>query len=278
VGTLRRGDKLGRFIIQEDLGYGGMGGVFIGEDEQTGEAVAVKTLHARFSVDQAMVARFVREAEAYRKMNHPNVVRYLSSGLQDGIYFIVVEYVKGMSLEDIMEKVGGPLGVKRSTLVAADLLSALEHAHARNLIHRDIKPKNIMLSSKGEVKLLDFGVAAADDQLVKTRVGSILGSFRYSSPEQNQGQKVDERSDLYSLGLVYWEMLTGRRALLGESLLKVTTAQLMEGVPPPSSLNPEVPVVLDSLCGALLTKSSLDRCPSASHALDVLRPFLEGLD
>lgn len=274
---MRRGDKLGNYVVLEDLGYGGMGGVFGGEDADSGEPVAIKTLHARFAAEPAMVARFVREAEAYRKMNHPNVVRYISSGIQDGTYFIVVEYVKGKSLEGILQKVGGPLGIRRSCLVALDILAALEHAHSRRLIHRDIKPKNIMISSQGEVKLLDFGVAAADDQLVQTRIGSILGSFRYAAPEQNQGQEADERSDLYSLGLVFWEMLTGTQALHGETLLQVTTEQVTTGVQAPSRVNPEIPREIDVLCEGLLHRDRHERIPDATEARETLEAILERL-
>lgn len=265
-GGMQRGAKLGRFVIQEDLGHGGMGGVFVGLDEETGASVAIKTLHPRFSQDAQMVPRFIREAEAYRRMSHPNIIRYVASGIQGGTYFIVVEHVRGRNLDAVLRKVAGPLGVRRSVLVMRDLLSAIAHAHSMNVIHRDIKPKNIMISSQGEVKLVDFGVAAADDALVETSVGAIIGSFRYAAPEQNQGQEVDERSDLYSLGLVFWEMLTGETALAGNSLIEVTTSQLIQGVDPPSAVNPEVPHALDVIAGRLLEKKREDRYETADEA------------
>jgi serine/threonine-protein kinase len=264
------GRQFGPYRVLEPLGSGGMGSIWRGERSEDSSPVAVKVLLPHVAKEGRLLPRFIREAEAYRKLDHPNIVRYIGSGCQEGTYFLVLEFVEGDTLESLQKRMDGPLGVRRAVLVARDLLEALVHAHGQKIIHRDIKPHNIMISRHGEVKLLDFGAAATEDRLVETGAGTVLGSFLYAAPEQNQGQQADERSDLYALGLVLWEMLTGERALKGESLMAITSNQISEGIPPPSSMVLGVPSVLDVLCRQLLRARRTDRLETAEEALTML--------
>lgn len=267
---MQRGTRLGEFRLEADLGMGGMGGVFQGSHAKTGEVVAIKTLHARFDHDDQMRARFLREAEIYRRMQHPNVVQYRGSGIQDGVSFIVLEYVDGRTLEELIRFHGIELGREASISILRDLLRAVGYCHAQGVVHRDLKPKNVMVNREGQVKLLDFGVAANEDNLVQTQIGSILGSFHYSSPEQNQGQSVDERSDLYSLGLIFYELLTGRRALDGTTLLMVLHQQTEGNLPRPGTYHEGLPQVLDELFAQMTATRRQDRPSQALEVLEIL--------
>lgn len=271
---MKPGDRLHTFQILEDLGHGGMGGVYIGFDAATKQLVAIKTLFSEFSKDEGYVRRFQREAEVYRKLEHPNIVGFVDAGFENGVYFIAMEHIKGKPLDAIVQDVGR-LPVDQAVKVMGHLLDAIGHAHEKGIVHRDLKPQNIMISEEGVVKLLDFGIAAMDDNLVKTVTGSILGTFYYSSPEQNQGKKVDERSDLYSLGLVFWELLTGERALHGATLLEVTALQMRTGVPAPSTKVPDLPPGIDRLCEKLLKKNPNDRYDDAKDVIRDLQAFKE---
>mgnify|MGYP006276961889 FL=1 len=267
---MKAGDQLHTFTILEVLGHGGMGGVFVGENSENGELVAIKTLFEEFSKDEAYVRRFQREASVYRKLNHPNIVRCIASGFDKGVYFIAMEHIKGKSLDEKIKE-EGHFNTDYSLQVMDALSGAVYHAHSRGVIHRDLKPQNIMINEQGIVKLLDFGVAQADDDLVKTASGSIVGTFFYSSPEQNQGQKIDERSDLYSLGLVFYEMLLGRRALNGATLLEVSSLQMQGRIDPPSSINSDIDTVIDRIVMKLLERDPNQRFQSARDLQNELK-------
>jgi serine/threonine protein kinase len=271
---MKAGDTLHTFQILEDLGHGGMGGVYIGFDAGTKQLVAIKTLFSEFSKDEGYVRRFQREAEVYRKLDHPNIVSFVDAGFENGTYYIAMEHIKGKPLDSIVHDVGR-LSVDQAVKIMGHLLDAIDHAHQQNIIHRDLKPQNIMISEEGVVKLLDFGIAAMDDNLVKTVTGSILGTFFYSSPEQNQGKKVDERSDLYSLGLVFWEMLCGERALHGATLLEVTAIQMRQGIPLPSTKVSDMPAGIDRILEKMLAKNPNDRYDVASEVIKDLQQFKE---
>ena len=272
---MKAGDQLHTFTIREVLGHGGMGGVFVGENTENGELVAIKTLFEEFSKDEAYVRRFQREASVYRKLNHPNIVRCIASGFDKGIYFIAMEHIKGKPL-DVILKENGALGCEHSLKIMDALSGAVYHAHSRGVVHRDVKPQNIMINEHGIVKLLDFGVAQADDDLVKTASGSIVGTFFYSSPEQNQGQKIDERSDLYSLGLVFYEMLVGKRALDGATLLEVSSLQMQGRIKPPSTIDDSIPTYVEKLVMRLLERDPNLRFQSARDLQMEIRKCLDG--
>ena len=273
---MRKGDQLGSFTVLDDLGAGGMNEVYLARDVESGETVALKVLQASHVTDPNVVPRFVREAETYRKLRHPNIVRYVGSGVRDQVYFIAIEHVEGLSLASLLER-SGALGVKRAMQIGGDLLRALRHAHEHGIIHRDLKPANVMISRSGEVKLVDFGVARAEDALLETRSGDLLGSYQYSSPEQNEGRSVDVRSDLYAFGLILWETLTGKRCL-DAPLLEVRRRQKAEEIRSPSSLTAEVPPALDMICRRLLRYRPDERFPTAREALEELQEFLELVD
>ena len=269
---MKAGDKLHTFQILEDLGHGGMGGVYIGFDSRTKMLVAIKTLFAEFSRDEAYVRRFQREAEVYRKLSHPNIVAFVDAGFENGSYFIAMEHVKGQALDSIIKNAGA-LPFDSAVKIMGHLADAIAHAHEQGVIHRDLKPQNIMISEEGVVKLLDFGIAQTDDGLVKTVTGSILGTFFYSSPEQNQGKKIDERSDLYSLGLVFYEILTGKRALMGNTLLEVTAFQMRSAIPSPSTVVAEIPPALDKIVMRLLEKNPNNRYETANDLIKDIQAF-----
>lgn len=273
---MKRGEQFGSFTVLEDLGAGGMSEVFLARNEDSGEMVALKVLHASYATDVNSVPRFVREAETYRRLKHPNIVGYVGSGVRGSTYFIAMERVEGQSLDTLLGASAGPLSVRHALTIGLDLLRALDHAHGHGVIHRDLKPQNVMISSEGMVKLLDFGVARADDELLQTMGGDLLGSFQYSSPEQNRGEPVDPRSDLYSFGIIFWEMLTGQR-VFPSGLLEVKRIQEAEDFRSPSSLAPEVPPMLDSVCRRLLRCRPEDRYQSAHEVLEELEDLQDML-
>jgi serine/threonine protein kinase len=249
-----------------------MGGVYIGFDAETKQLVAIKTLFSEFSKDEGYIRRFQREAEVYKKLNHPNIVGFVHAGFENGAYYIAMEHIKGQELADIMKK-NGPLGFDVCVKIMGHLADAMAHAHGHGVIHRDLKPQNIMITEDGDVKLLDFGIAQADDGLVNTVTGSIIGTFFYSSPEQNQGKKIDERSDLYSLGLIFYEMLTGDRALKGATLLEVTGYQMRSQIPAPSAHFSEIPAGIDKIVMKLLEKNPNNRYDSANDLIKDIHAF-----
>jgi serine/threonine-protein kinase len=252
------------FVIRERLETGGMGEVYLGRDERNGRLAAIKTLSARLSKEEIYVRRFQREARLYRNLQHPNIVSCLESGFSDGIYYIAMEYIEGRSLARILE-VYGQLAPEQALCVLAHLAEALEFAHRQYVIHRDIKPRNIMVTTDGIVKLLDFGVAYADDQLIKTDAGQMVGTFHYASPEQLMGGKVTARSDLYCLGLVYYEMLSGKRAL--ENAHKGDPVQACHDLVPLEELAPDLDGSHKERCRRLLSFDAEERYPSARRLL-----------
>ena len=205
--------SLQHFTLVRRLETGGMAELYLGRDGRTERLTAIKLLSERLSKQEIYVRRFQREARLYRKLTHPNIVSFIESGFEDGIYYIAMEYLEGRSLARILE-VYEKLALPQALCVLGQLVDALEFAHRQYVIHRDIKPRNIMVTVEGVVKLVDFGVAhVVDDHLIQTDAGQMVGTFRYASPEQLLGGKVTVRSDLYCLGLVFYEMLSGKRAL-----------------------------------------------------------------
>ena len=269
---LKLGDSLGSFIILELLDEGGMGEVYIGFDGKKKKLVAIKTLFQKRNRSQEYLRRFKREADVYSKLSHPNIVRFVDAGFDNDRYFIAMEHINGLSLDAII-KGKGRLGFDFSVKIAGNLADAIAHAHERGVIHRDIKPQNIKLSEEGTVKLLDFGIAHREDGIVETPTGMILGTFPYSSPEQNQGKKIDERSDIYSLGTVLYEMLTGHRALKGSNHAEVTGFQVHGTIPRPSVHIGEIPEGLDKIVMKMLELNPSKRYGSAIELIKDLQAF-----
>jgi eukaryotic-like serine/threonine-protein kinase len=255
----------GRYEVGPELGRGGMAKVFRGTDTVLGRPVAVKVLAPQFSEDPAFVDRFRREAQAAARLNHPNLVSVFDTGSDDGIHYIVMEFVDGKTLADYLSG-GGRIMPQRAIEIADAVARALEAAHAQGVIHRDIKPGNIMITPTGEVKVTDFGIArvvAGADTVAQT--AAVLGTASYLSPEQAQGQPVDRRSDLYSLGCVLYEMLTGRPPFLWDSPVAVASRHVLEQPVPPSRLNPDVGPGLDAVVMRSLAKNPANRYDSAEE-------------
>jgi hypothetical protein len=233
-----------RYELGPVLGQGGMARVHQGLDRQLGRQVAIKVLAPPFDRDREFVERFRREARAAAGLSHPNVVSVFDSGSDDGTHFIVTELVEGETLADRLRR-DGPMPPSDAVAVAVDIARALAAAHTRGLIHRDIKPGNVMLLPDGRVKVVDFGIARAAGSDTLTNTGVVLGSTAYLSPEQAGGQPVDERADLYSLGCVLYEMLTGHVPFRADTPIATMYRHVNEDAPPPSTIAPVQPELED---------------------------------
>ena len=246
-----------------------MAQVFRGNDRVLGRPVAVKVLDRRYGHDDKFLTRFRREAQAAASLNHPNIVSVFDTGSQDGEHYIVMEYVEGETLADILAREGA-LSPQRAVAIAEPVAQALDAAHQVGMVHRDVKPGNIMVDRSGAVKVVDFGIAraAADDTLTQT--GVVLGTAAYLSPEQAQGETVDARSDVYSLGCVLYEMLTGQPPFSGESPLAVAYKHVREDPVPPSRLNPDISPEIEAVVMTALAKDPGARYPSAASMRDAL--------
>ena len=254
-----------------------MAKVFLGTDTVLGRTVAVKVLAPQFADDEGFVQRFRREAQAAASIGHPHIVSVFDTGSDDGVHYIVMEYVEGRTLAEFLAG-GGRILPDRAIDIAMDVCQALEAAHAQGVIHRDIKPGNIMLNPRGEVKVTDFGIARVTttaDTVAQT--AAILGTASYLSPEQAQGQPVDARSDLYSLGCVVYEMVTGRPPFLGDSPVAVASKQVLEQPVPPSKLNSDVTPDLDAVILRALAKNPANRYQSAEEMRADLERAKRGL-
>ena len=229
-----------RYELREQLGAGGMAEVFLGKDRVLGRTVAVKTLLAQYGGDPHFIERFRREAQHAAALNHPNIVSVYDTGSDDGTHYIVMEYVEGKTLRDIIRE-EGPLLPERVAEIGADVCAGLAFAHSHGIVHRDIKPANIMVTTAGAVKVADFGIARAVSGDTVTQTAMVLGTAQYFSPEQAQSAPVDARSDIYSLGVVLYEMLTRQVPFTGSSPVAIAYKHVKEAPVLPSRLNPDVP-------------------------------------
>ena len=262
----------GRYKLVELLGQGGMATIFRGHDTQLGRDVAVKVLRAEYGRDPAFVARFRQEAQAAAALSHPNVVQVFDYGMEAGDPFIVMEMIDGGDLAAVLKERGAfePLAAAR---IAQQIYEALDAAHGRGIVHRDIKPTNVLLTTAGRVKVADFGIARAFSEAQLTMPGTTLGSVHYFSPEQARGEMVTTASDVYSAGLVLFEMLTGKRAWTGDSAGAVAVARLAGDPPAPSSLMSGVPPILDICVRRALARVPADR-PTATDMATLLGRFI----
>jgi eukaryotic-like serine/threonine-protein kinase len=256
---------LERYEVGRLLGSGGMAEVYEGRDRLLDRQVAIKVPLPQYAHDPAFQQRFRREAQAAASLSNAGVVAVYDTGMQNGTPFIVMEFVGGRTLKETI-LAEGPLHPDRAAAIAADVCSALAAAHARGLVHRDVKPPNVMLTPSGRVKLMDLGIARADAAESATQTGAhtaMIGTALYLSPEQAQGQPVDPRSDLYSLGCCLYEMLTGTVPFRGATPVAILYRHVREDPAPPRLLNPEVPAALEAVCLKALAKRPEDRYQTA---------------
>lgn len=268
----------GRYAVIERVGAGGMAEVYRARDDLLGREVAIKVLHDRYSRDRSFVERFRREAQSAANLNHPNIVALYDYGADGDTYYIVMEFIEGRSLAEIIEE-EGPLLPERAAEIAADVAKALERAHSNGLVHRDVKPSNIMITTSGQTKVTDFGIARAlggDGEQTMTQTGMVIGTAAYLSPEQAQGTPIDARSDVYSLGIVLYEALTGRPPFSGDTPLAIAYKHVRENPTPPSSVNSDVPDALDAVTMKALAKNPDNRYSSATAMHDDLQRFSAG--
>jgi beta-lactam-binding protein with PASTA domain/predicted Ser/Thr protein kinase len=258
-----------RYEIGETLGYGGMAEVHRGRDVRLGREVAVKVLRADLARDPSFQARFRREAQAAASLNHPAIVAVYDTGEED-VYgnqpYIVMEYVEGRTLRDVL-KIEGRLMPRRAMEIVADVCAALDFSHRNGIIHRDIKPGNVMITRTGAVKVMDFGIAraVADNAATVTQTAAVIGTAQYLSPEQARGENVDARSDVYSTGVLLFELITGHPPFTGDSPVAVAYQHVRENPPPPSTINPDVPPELDAIVLKAMAKNPANRYQSAGE-------------
>jgi serine/threonine-protein kinase len=251
--------------VLDRIAAGGMGEVFHARDAVLERDVAIKVLHRQLAGDSGFVERFRREARAAANLSHPNIVAVHDWGVVDGIYYMVMEYVRGQSAREILNA-EGLLAPAQAVEVLVPVLSALGHAHRQGIVHRDVKPENVMIGRDGGVKVADFGLARAYADAQITEAGTVTGTVQYLAPEQLTGEPADPRTDLYSLGIVAFEFLTGRLPFTGETPMAIAVQHLHERVPAPSSRNPAVPKGLDGWVASMTEKDRELRPESAAEA------------
>ncbi len=268
----------GRYRVLSRLGSGGMADVYLAQDQLLGRQVAVKILHHHFAEDQEFVERFRREASSAAALSHPNIVAIFDRGEWNGTYYIAMEYVAGRSLKAIVRE-DGPLPASTAIDIVIQILRAARFAHRRGVIHRDLKPHNVILDEEGRARVTDFGIARAGASDM-TLTGSIMGTAQYLSPEQAQGHPVSAVSDLYSVGVILYELLTGAVPFEGETAVAIAYKQVSAAPRPPSELNPALPPSLDAVVLRALAKDPAERYADADEliaALERERDVLAGV-
>ncbi len=266
----------GRYELVRHIARGGMAEVYQARDLLLDRPVALKVLFPELSVDRSFVERFRREAQAAANLTHQNIVSIYDWGEEDGTYFIVMEYVDGRPLSDILRR-EGRFTAERAAAIGTQVAAALGNAHRHGVVHRDIKPGNILLDPNGLVKVTDFGIARAGDTSENlTQTGAVMGTATYFSPEQAQGLDVDARTDLYSLGVVLFELVTGKPPFSGETPLAIAYKHVKEQIPPPSTLEPSVPAGLEAIILTAVEKNRSDRFPGADELRGDLLRFSRG--
>jgi beta-lactam-binding protein with PASTA domain/tRNA A-37 threonylcarbamoyl transferase component Bud32 len=264
-----------RYEMVRHIARGGMAQVYLAQDLLLDRPVALKVLFPELSVDRNFVERFRREAKAAANLSHPNIVSVYDWGQGDSTYFIVMEYVDGPTLSSMLRQ--GPLDPERAAAIASSVAAALDFAHRRGVIHRDVKPGNVLIDSRAQVKVADFGIARAvgtSEDLTQT--GSVMGTATYFSPEQAQGYPVDPRSDVYSLGVVLYEMAAGKPPFSGDSPVAIAYKHVKEAPPSPRSINPAVPASLEAIILKAMAKDPADRYQSAEEMRADLARFTAG--
>ena len=264
-----------RYEIQRGIARGGMAEVYLARDQLLDRPVAVKVLFAEYARDPSFVERFRREAQSAASLNHPNIVAIYDWGQERGTYFIVMEYVRGRSMRDVVQ-VNGPFSPRRTAEIGAEIAGALEFAHRNGVVHRDVKPGNVLVTADGDIKVTDFGIARAGTSEALTQTGAVMGTAAYFSPEQAQGLPVDGRSDVYSLGVVLYEMVTGSPPFTGESPVAVAYKHVREDPEPPAARAPDLPPDLEHIILTAMAKDADSRYQTADELRTDLLRFVRG--
>ncbi|MGH2820815.1 MAG: protein kinase domain-containing protein [Actinomycetota bacterium] len=266
----------GRYLLVGSIASGGMGTVYEGHDERLGRAVAIKVLREGAEGPESR-ERFRREARSVASLGHPNIASLFDYGEENGVPFMVMELVRGADLAQVLGA-KGPLEPERAARISQQVLRALDHAHEAGVIHRDVKPANVILQRDDHVKVTDFGIARAAGQTTLTSAGVLVGSAPYISPEQVSGRRVLPQSDIYSTGILLYEMLTGAPPFRGASAFSVARMHLTEPVPPASRFNRSIPKALDRIVARATAKDPRERFPSADQMVAALTRWLEGYE
>lgn len=262
----------GRYEIQEVIGVGGMAVVYKAYDSIDDRIVAIKILKDEYLANEEFRRRFKNESKAIAVLSHPNIVKVLNVNYGDKLQYIVMEYVEGITLKEYIEQ-QGRLGIKETVHFTMQILRALQHAHDKGIVHRDIKPQNIMLLSNGNIKVTDFGIARFSYSDTKTMTDSAIGSVHYISPEQARGDATDDRADIYSVGVVMYEMLTGQLPFQSENSVSVALMQLQSDPKRPRELNSSIPIGLEQIVMHAMQKNANDRYQSAAEMLLDIEEF-----
>jgi serine/threonine-protein kinase len=252
-----------RYERRQLLGAGGMGEVYLGHDRLLDRNVAVKILRPQFIADPVFVARFLREATAAARLSHPNVVAIFDAGSDDETHYIVMEHIQGRTLRQELDE-HGPLPAEEAVAIGSAVAAALQAAHAQGLIHRDVKPGNVMLTDDGRVKVVDFGIARVADAAPITQTAALLGTPQYLAPEQAQGSSLDARADLYALGVCLYELLTGSPPFADGTPVAIAYRHIHEQPRPPSQLRPDMPAWLESVVLKAMAKDPQARYQTAA--------------
>lgn len=259
-----------RYTILEHIGGGGMAEVYRAHDKLLDRSVAVKVLRSQFTNDEEFVVRFRREAQAAARLSHHNIVNIYDVGKDEEIYYIVMEYISGETLKEYIQR-EAPVKVHIATRIAMEIAEALEHAHQNNIVHCDIKPHNILMTRTGRIKVTDFGIARAVTSATMTHSGTIVGSVHYFSPEQAKGTAINAKSDIYSLGVVLYEMLTGTVPFAGETPISIALKHIQEEPQTPRQINPDIPPLLEAIVLKAMAKNVEDRFANISEMIADLK-------
>ncbi|MFD2704852.1 Stk1 family PASTA domain-containing Ser/Thr kinase [Salibacterium lacus] len=262
-----------RYDILEMIGGGGMAHVYRGKDSILERPVAVKVLQPQYNDDQEFIRRFYREAQAATSLAHPNIVNIYDVGEEEQLYYIVMEHIDGVTLKEKIQQTG-PLPLEQAVRLMGQVLDAIRHAHANQIVHRDIKPHNILLNEEGEAKVTDFGIARASSAATITHTNSVMGSVHYMSPEQAKGGAITAQSDIYSLGVVLYEMVTGTLPYTGDSAVGIALKHLQEPLPSPSEDRPGLPQSIENVIIRATAKKMEDRYTDISQMQQDLQTAL----
>ncbi len=268
------GDTFGLYRIEREIGRGGMAIVYLAYHQWLERPVALKVLQPQLQQDSNVVARFLVEAKAAARLEHPNIVAVYDAGVADGVHYMAMEYIEGETLADVLARLDGPAPAEFVLSVTSQVASALDYAHRRGIVHRDIKPSNILVQENGKVLLTDFGIAHAVGLQSPEEKVAVLGTPEYMSPEQASGRQVDGRSDVYSLGVVVYHMLTGRPPFRGDAYREILSAHVNQPPPDPRALNPHLPGGVTAVLQRAMAKNPEQRYPTAGAFSKALRHVL----